>query len=1791
MFILGQPIPAGVTDHIEQLEKALVNEREIRVKLQHKHTVMQGQIDKIEHFIAENIVPHQFTKQMSDSLRKALKTEKKSIRNLSKSMQQNINRRLFNISESVSSSVEDMQKIQNSSLKLNMERTEQLKHDLSAIKSIVDSNTVAIFDVNETIMELRVDCAYKNTRLQRINESVEQVAGIQKFQNSTLKLNMERTEQLNYDLNAIKSIVDSNTVAIFDVNETIIELRNDGADRNTRLHRINKSVEQVEDIQKMQNSTLKLNMERTEQLNHVLNAIKSIVNSNTVAIFDVNETVMRLRVDGADRSTRLQRINESVEQVVGIQKIQNSTLKLNMERTEQLNHDLNAIKSIVESNTVAIVDVNETIMELRVDGANRNTRLQIITESVEQVEDIQKIQNSTLKLNMERTEQLNHDLNAIKSIVDSNTVAIFYVNETIMELRVDCADRNTRLHRINKSVEQVEDIQKIQNSTLKLNMERTEQLNHDLNAIKSIINSNAVAIVDVNETIMELRVDGANRNTRLQRINESVEQVEDIQKIQNSTLKLNMKRTEQLNHDLHAIKSIVDSNAVAIIYVNETIMELRVDGADRNTRLQRINKSVEQVEDIQKIQNSTLKLNKERTEQLNHDLNAIKSIVDSNTVAILYVNESIMELRVDGADRNTRLHRINKSVEQVEDIQKIQNSTLKLNMERTEQLNHDLNAIKSIVDSNTVAILYVNESIMELRVDGANRNTRLQRINESVEQVEDIQKIQNSTLKLNMKRTEQLNNDLHAIKSIVDSNAVAIIYVNETIMELRVDGADRNTRLQRINKSVEQVEDIQKIQNSTLKLNMERTEQLNHDLNAIKSIINSNAVAIVDVNETIMELRVDGANRNTRLQRINESVEQVEDIQKIQNSTLKLNMKRTEQLNHDLHAIKSIVDSNAVAIIYVNETIMELRVDGADRNTRLQRINKSVEQVEDIQKIQNSTLKLNKERTEQLNHDLNAIKSIVDSNTVAILYVNESIMELRVDGADRNTRLHRINKSVEQVEDIQKIQNSTLKLNMERTEQLNHDLNAIKSIVDSNTVAILYVNESIMELRVDGADRNTRLQRINESVEQVKDIQKIQNSTLKLNMKRTEQLNNDLHAIKSIVDSNAVAIIYVNETIMELRVDGADRNTRLQRINKSVEQVEDIQKIQNSTLKLNMERTEQLNHDLNAIKSIVDSNTVAILYVNESIMELRVDGADRNTRLQRINKSVEQVEDIQKIQNSTLKLNMKRTEQLNHDLHAIKSIVDSNAVAIFDVNETIMELTVDGADRNTRLQRINESVEQVKDIQKIQNSTLKLNMKRTEQLNHDLHAIKSIVDSNAVAIIYVNETIMELRVDGADRNTRLQRINKSVEQVEDIQKSQNSTLKLNIERTEQLNHDLNAIKSIVDSNTVAILYVNESIMELRVDGADRNTRLQRINESVEQVEDIQKIQNSTLKLNMKRTEQLNHDLNAIKSIVDSNTVAIVDVNETIMELRVDGANRNTSLQRINKSVEQVEDIQKIQNSTLKLNMKRTEQLNHDLNAIKSIVDSNTVAIVDVNETIMELRVDGANRNTRLQRITESVEQVEDIQKIQNSTLKLNMKRTEQLNHDLHAIKSIVDSNAVAIIYVNETIMELRVDGADRNTRLQRINKSVEQVEDIQKIQNSTLKLNMERTEQLNHDLNAIKSIVDSNAVAIIYVNESIMELRVDGADRNTRLQRINESVEQVEDIQKIQNSTLKLNMKRTEQLNHDLHAIKSISDSNAVAIIYVNETIMELRVDGADRNTRLQKINESVEQVEDIQKI
>ena len=242
LFILGQPIPAGVTDHIEQLEKALINERESRVKLQHEHTVMQGQIDKI---IAENIVSDLFTKQMSDALRKALKTEKTSIRNLTTSMQQNIKRRLFNISESVSSSVEDIQKIQNSTLKLNMERTEQLNHDLNAIKSIVDSNTAAIFDVNETIMKLRDDGADRNTRLQRINNSVEQVEDIQKIHNSTLKLNMERTEKLNHDLNAIKSTVDSNTAASFDVNESIMDLRVDAADRNTRLQRINEAVKQV----------------------------------------------------------------------------------------------------------------------------------------------------------------------------------------------------------------------------------------------------------------------------------------------------------------------------------------------------------------------------------------------------------------------------------------------------------------------------------------------------------------------------------------------------------------------------------------------------------------------------------------------------------------------------------------------------------------------------------------------------------------------------------------------------------------------------------------------------------------------------------------------------------------------------------------------------------------------------------------------------------------------------------------------------------------------------------------------------------------------------------------------------------------------------------------------------------------------------------------------------------------------------------------------------------------------------------------------------------------------------------------------------------------------------------------------------------------------------------------------------------------------------------------------------------------------------------------------------------
>ena len=90
-------------------------------------------------------------------------------------MQQNINHRLFSISESVSSSVEDKQKIQNSTSKLNMERTEQLNHDPNAIKSIVDSYTVAIFNVNETIMELRVDDADRNTCLQRINEDLEQV--------------------------------------------------------------------------------------------------------------------------------------------------------------------------------------------------------------------------------------------------------------------------------------------------------------------------------------------------------------------------------------------------------------------------------------------------------------------------------------------------------------------------------------------------------------------------------------------------------------------------------------------------------------------------------------------------------------------------------------------------------------------------------------------------------------------------------------------------------------------------------------------------------------------------------------------------------------------------------------------------------------------------------------------------------------------------------------------------------------------------------------------------------------------------------------------------------------------------------------------------------------------------------------------------------------------------------------------------------------------------------------------------------------------------------------------------------------------------------------------------------------------------------------------------------------------------------------------------------------------------------------------------------------------------------
>ena len=136
---------------------------------------MQGKIDRIEQFIAENTVSVQVTKQMSETLRKAFSTEKSSIRNLSSSMQQNINHRLFNISESVRSSVEDIQKIQNSTLKLNMERTEQLNHDLNAVQSTVDSNTVAIIDVNETIMELRVDDADRNTHLQRINEAVEQV--------------------------------------------------------------------------------------------------------------------------------------------------------------------------------------------------------------------------------------------------------------------------------------------------------------------------------------------------------------------------------------------------------------------------------------------------------------------------------------------------------------------------------------------------------------------------------------------------------------------------------------------------------------------------------------------------------------------------------------------------------------------------------------------------------------------------------------------------------------------------------------------------------------------------------------------------------------------------------------------------------------------------------------------------------------------------------------------------------------------------------------------------------------------------------------------------------------------------------------------------------------------------------------------------------------------------------------------------------------------------------------------------------------------------------------------------------------------------------------------------------------------------------------------------------------------------------------------------------------------------------------------------------------------------------
>ena len=1353
-----------------------------------------------------------------------------------------------NLLSNLEKSNQEIIKLQSLISELTIENT-RLNKELDTYKLSKQEIENELSKVQNINLELESRLQLNNTNNNKLEEIKKQL--VQKEQELLNEIESKKSMVLKDDLIKSESkIAELKQVIQMTINEKDLIIQ--------KMQELNTEKEQIILIL---NTQLTENTEKINKLNEIEQDKIKLEDEIKKIVLTKDTIIKEIQLENTENTENINKLNDKltkIEQEKQLLESKSNNQSEIINLTEQLTKLKEEKQLLEQTNIQQNLENQQKITLLNKNLEQKNTDFIKINEDFKRIEQEKEQKDSEINTLSEQIKLKDSEINTLSEQIKLKDILSNNLKEKeleIISLKTNINDIISRQESFKKNIDELEQL-KILSENKILTLET--QLNEKDEIIKKYNNENKDNIIKELKLQLEQKV-------KEYSVLESKNKQKIIEKnnIYRDYLLIEEKNKEYIKR-ISELESLLEKNKP----INEQIKMVE----EELIQLKFTNKKLSEQNGIYKIQIEELLQKLHEINELNKILLSQKIELEGKISTMNIEQEKIINNKVKQItdEYKNKLNELEKTEWTVTQALKERDTAIELLKDHEitlSNLNNNNKIVKQqyqidLQDKATTIAKY----IIDLGILTAEKNQiteELKEIKSKTIYKEEHDKIVNDLTNLYKSEIETLKIDITAKQTIISENEQQI---NKLTKELQNHDeiVVRNSLLE---------EQIKELNKKNEDLNNEKESiiaELKKQINELQELDKSNKKLLSDnnkfINIVLTNLLINESNYTNEIKQYQYGLEnisklntQIDTLTKLfNNNTFVLNNENILNVNNLINEYKKII----IDILYKNN---QLNINNTElkRDSELLKLiqNKTNEETQNINNLNNKVLELLNLNIEIENENLNEINNYVGSYQS---FIGGSIeeKELAYNNLENNIqlltskyeRLYKINITLKE-------QNLILNNKIESNKQ-----DYLKEILDLQTKYESRIQQLIIkkdQLNQNIQQLTTEKNQLNQNIQQLTTEKDQLNQNIQQLNTEKDQLNQNIQQLNTEKDQ-------LNQTIQQLTIEIEEYKQQLQRLTNEYGQ--------SSTDKDNIIR--QLNQNIQQLIAEKDQLNIEKNQLNQTIQQLIGEKNQLNQTIQQLTNEIEQYkQQLQKLMNdhgqsSTDKDNI--IKQLNQTIQQLTGEKDQLTIEKDQLNQRIQQLIGEKDQLNQTIQQLIDEKDQL-------NQTIQLLNTEKIQLTTERNQLTTEKDQLTIERNQLNQRIQELNIEHNQLNQRIQQLI--------IEKDQLNQLiqQLNIEK-EQLNKENEKLRQIKDNE---IMRLQNKYKKLKVQYDNVSQQIRTLGSKYR---DILK-KNTNL---LEELKKLKEDLNNTNSV---NNILLTEKNKLIID-KTNLINENTNLKLNLKTLEE-----------------------------------------------------------------------------------------------------------------------------------------------------------------------------------------------------------------------------------------------------------------------------------------------